>query len=78
MFVMSKQRVLLPSADGSMRHLVERDFIGEVPDWACETDYFRALVADGKLCVPESKRDRDTQAAAEKAVKRRRAVEPAE
>lgn len=72
MFIICKRRVILPSRDGSKRHLVPRDFIGEIPDWAAETDYFRALVADGKIGVPESHKDKDTQAAAEKGVKTRR------
>lgn len=72
MFVMSKRRVILPSRDGTKKHLVPRDFIGEIPDWASETPYFYALVAEGKICLPESHRDKDTQTAAEKPVKVRR------
>lgn len=72
MFVMAKRRVLLPSKDGSLSHLVPRDYVGEIPDWAADTDYFRALVADGKIAVPNSRKDKDTQAADEKAVKVRR------
>ena len=72
MFILSKRRVILPSKDGTRKHLVERGFVGEVPDWAADTDYFRALVADGKITVPASTRDKDTQAAAEKPVKTRR------
>lgn len=72
MFVMSKRRVLLPSKDGSRSHLVPREYVGEIPDWAADTDYFRALVTDGKIKVPQSHKDRDTQAAAEKGVKVRR------
>lgn len=72
MFIISKRRVILPSRDGSKRHLVHRDFIGEIPDWAAETDYFRSLVADGKIGVPESHKDKDTQETAEKSVKVRR------
>ena len=72
MFIISKRRVILPSRDGSKRHLVPRDYIGEIPDWAAETDYFRSLVADGKIGVPESHKDKDTQKTAEKSVKVRR------
>lgn len=72
MFVMSKRRVLLPSKDGNQSYLIPRDYVGDIPDWATGTDYFRALVADGKIVVPESYKDRDTQAAEEKAVKVRR------
>lgn len=72
MFIISKRRVILPSRDGTQRHLVPRDFIGEIPDWAADTDYFRSLVADGKIGVPESHKDKDTQKTAEKSVKVRR------
>lgn len=72
MFVMAKRRVLLHSKDGSLSHLVPRDYVGEIPDWAADTDYFRALVADGKITVPKSRKDKDTQSADEKAVKVRR------
>ena len=72
MFIMAKRRVLLPSKDGSLHHLVPRDYVGEVPDWAADTDYFRALVADGKIVIPDSRKDKDTQTADEKPVKVRR------
>lgn len=78
MFIISKRRVILPSRDGTQHHLVPRDFIGEIPDWAADTDYFRALVADGKIGVPESHKDKDTQEAAEKPVKVRRGSKTAE
>ena len=42
-----------------------------VPDWAADTEYFKALVADGKV-VPSGKSDKQTQAAAEKKVRTRR------
>lgn len=72
MFIISKRRVILPSRDGSQHYLVPRDFIGEIPDWAADTDYFRSLVDDGKIGVPESRKDKDTQETAEKPVKIRR------
>lgn len=74
MFILSKRSLILPSPDGSASVRVRRDFVGEVPDWAAETEYFRALVADGKI-VPTGKRDAETQAAAEKKVKTRRGRE---
>lgn len=72
MFVMVKRNVILPSRDGSKKHAVSRDYVGDIPDWATETAYFRALVRDGKIVVPDSTKDKDTQAAAEKGVKTRR------
>lgn len=45
-----------------------------IPDWAAETAYFKALVADGKI-VPAGMSDSETQAAAEKPVRVRRGKE---
>ena len=75
MFVLAKRSVILPSKDGRQHHFVPRDFVGDIPDWAAETDYFRALVAEGKIGVPESHKDRDTQTEAEKPAKVRRKAE---
>ena len=77
MFILSKRSLILPSPDSSTSVRVRRDFLGEVPDWAAETEYFRALVADGKI-VPTGKRDAETQAASEKKVKTRRGKEVTE
>lgn len=72
MFIMSKRNVILPSKDGKQQHSVSRDYIGEIPDWAADTEYFQALVRDGKIVIPDSRKDKDTQAAEEKGVKTRR------
>lgn len=65
MFIVANRKIILPSADGKRKHPVARGFIGEIPDWAAETAYFRALVADGKIGVPQSKKDADVETAAE-------------
>lgn len=72
MFIMSKRNVILPSVDGTKKHKVSRGFVGDIPDWATKTAYFRALVADGKISVPASHQDKDTQDAADSKVKTRR------
>lgn len=77
MLVLSKRNIVIPAPDGSTSVRVRRDFLGEVPDWAAETEYFRDLVADGKI-VPTGKRDAETQAASEKKVKTRRGKEVTE
>ena len=77
MFIFSKRNVILPSPDGSTSVRVKRDFVGEIPDWAAETEYFRALVADGKIAVT-GKADKETQAVDEKKVKTRRGKEVTE
>lgn len=65
MFIMAKRNIELPSADGLQKHKVARGFIGEIPDWACDTPYFQALVKDGKIVIPASKKDSDIAAAGE-------------
>lgn len=77
MFVMSKRNIILPSPDGTASVRLVRDFVGEIPEWAAQTEYFRALVADGKI-VPTSKSDKDIQKADEKKVKTRRGKETAQ
>lgn len=77
MFVMSKRNIILPSPDGTASVRLVRDFVGEIPEWAAQTEYYRALVADGKI-VPTSKSDKDIQKADEKKVKTRRGKETAQ
>lgn len=69
MFILSKRNVLFRTSDGAKTHLVRRDFIGNVPDWIGQTRYFRQLVADGVIAVPETTKDADVQAAAEVEIK---------
>lgn len=77
MFVLSKRNIEIPAPDGSAVIRLRAGVMGTVPDWAANTEYFKALVADGKI-VPSSKSDKATQAAAEKKVKTRRGKETAE
>lgn len=71
MFILSKRNIILPSPDGSQTVRVTRDFLGDIPDWAAETEYFKALVSDGKIVLSE-KTDKEIQTAVEKPVKVRR------
>lgn len=79
MIIVSKNNILIPSEDQSMFFPVHRGWMGEAPGWATNTQYFRDLVADGKIIVSESRRDRDLQAADEAGTaatkKRRKAYE---
>ena len=72
MFIYSNRNVVLRSRDGAQACPVRRGFVGEIPDWAGDTDYFRALVKDGKISLPASRKDRDVQAAEEKPARVRR------
>ena len=79
MVIVSKNHILLPSEDQSLVFPVPRGWMGEAPDWATSTRYFRERGADGKIIVSESRRDRDLQAADEAGAavtrKRRKAYE---
>ena len=77
MLVLSKRNIIIPAPDGSTAVRLAREQLAEVPDWAVKTDYFRALVKDGKI-VPTGKSDKETQAADEKKVKTRRGKEVTE
>lgn len=69
MFILCKRNILFRTPDGAQTHLVRRDFIGNVPDWIGQTRYFRQLVADGVIAVPDTTKDADVQDAAEAEVK---------
>lgn len=77
MFVLSKRNIVLPAPDGSAAVRLRAGMMETVPDWAAETDYFRALVKDGKI-VPSGTSDKETQRAAEKKVRTRRGREVTE
>lgn len=78
MFIYSKRNVIIPAPDNSRNLFIKSGFAGDVPDWAGATPYFQALVKDGKITVPASHRDRDTQKADEAPVKVRRGKKTAE
>ncbi len=77
MFVLSKRNIVIPAPDGSASVRLRAGMMETVPGWAAETDYFRALVRDGKV-VPSGTSDREGQKAAEKKVKTRRGAETTE
>lgn len=63
MFVVSKRNIIIPSPDGSQQFRMAKGFMGEVPDWAGKTAYFKALAADGKIVASRSGKDKDIDAA---------------
>lgn len=71
MFVLSKRNVIIPAPDGSTAVALRRDVMTDIPEWAAQTDYFQALVRDGKI-VPTGTSDKESQKAAEKKVRTRR------
>lgn len=77
MLVVSKRNIEIPAPDGSTVVRLRAGLMETVPDWAVKTEYFKALVADGKI-VPSGKDDKSAQAAAEKKVRVRRGKEVTE
>ena len=77
MLVLSKRNIIIPAPDGSPAFRLRAGLMETIPDWAANTEYFKALVADGKV-VPSGRSDKETQAAAEKKVKTRRGKEVTE
>ena len=77
MLVVSKRNIVIPAPDGSAAVRLRAGLMETVPDWAANTAYFKALVADGKV-VPSGRSDKSAQAAAEKRVKTRRGAEVTE
>ena len=77
MLVLSKRNIVLPAPDGSTAVRLRAGMMETVSDWAANTEYFKALVADGKV-VPSGRSDKSTQAAAEKKVRTRRGKEVTE
>lgn len=71
MFVLSKRNIIIPAPDGSTAVALRRDVMTDIPEWAAQTDYFQALVRDGKI-VPTGTSDKESQKAAEKKVRTRR------
>ena len=61
MFVVSKRNIFIPSPDGSQKFRLPAGYMGAVPDWAAKTAYFKALVADGKIAISKSKKDKDIE-----------------
>lgn len=74
-FVVSNRNIVIPSPDGRDRVKLPKGFMGAVPDWAPKTAYFKALVADGKLIVSDSKSDKDLEKERKAAERARRKAE---
>lgn len=77
MLVLSKRNIIIPAPDGSTAVRLRAGLMEIVPDWAANTEYFKALVADGKV-VPSGRSEKSAQAASEKKVKTRRGRETTE
>lgn len=72
MFVLSKRNIIIPSHTSGVDPVVlKKDGFSDVPEWAAQTAYLKALVEDGKLIVTDHS-DKATQDAADKKLKPRR------
>lgn len=63
MFITAHRNVIIPL--GGKAYPISRGFVGEVPDQVAQTAYFQALVRDGKISIPASKKDSDIAVAME-------------
>lgn len=68
MIIFSKRNIIIPSADGKVKRFIPKDYIGKVEDWVTKTDYYKALVADGKIVESNTTKDKDIDKAAEQPV----------
>lgn len=68
MIILCKRNVVIPSADGMMHKFIPRDYIGKVDEWVRQSDYYKDLVADGKIVESNTTKDKDLDKAAEQAV----------
>lgn len=71
MFIASKCNVIIPSPDGTEAFPIPSGYVGAVPAWVAKTAYFQALVRDGKIGVPNSRKDSDVEKARGKKPPRR-------
>lgn len=68
MVILCKRNVIIPSDDGKASKFIPKDYIGAVENWVTKTQYFNALVADGKIVITKSPKDSDVDKAVEKPV----------
>lgn len=74
-FVLPNRNVVIPGLDGKASCRLTRGSMTTVPDWVPETPYFKALVADGKVVLTQSKKDKDVRRGKSAADKARKAAE---
>lgn len=75
MFIISKRNIIF--RDGDAKIFVQKDFMGNVPEWVCKTPLFKAMVHDGLIIVSESTKDAAVTKAVEKAEKVEKAAKKA-
>ena len=59
MFVLPKRNILLFTPDRTAHMQLKKDVFTNVPEPFTATPYFTALVNDGKIVVPERRKDND-------------------
>jgi len=65
MFINCKKNVVI--SDGKQKHIIPKDFIGEVPKWVENNWYFKALCNDSSITSIVGTRDKAVEAAEAKA-----------
>lgn len=71
MFVAVKRPVILRDKSEGRKLFLPFGFVGEIDD-DFDTAYFRALVKDGDIAIPETHKDKDVVPELEKPVKTKR------
>lgn len=77
MFIVANRNINLPNADYTGFFKVTTGFLGQVPEEFTKTDYFAALVKDGKIVVSGSTADKELVRVKETADKKLSATENA-
>lgn len=77
MFVLAKRNIILTGPESGQTIHLRRGSVELLPDWVAETDYCKALIAEGKI-VASGTKDRDLQAAEEKKTRVRRGSQTTE
>ena len=65
MFIVSKRNIIVPGNEVRESHFIPKGYVGNVPGWVAETNYFEELVNDGKISISKSKKDKDIEKAEE-------------
>lgn len=58
-FIVSNRNIVIPGPAGAEPCKLSRGYMGPVPDWVLQNVYFKALVADGKIVLSQSRKKKD-------------------
>ena len=70
MFAVIKVASLIYSTDRAKTFRCPAGYMGDIPEWVTKTDHFKELEKAGLAAVTKTSKDKETQAVAEKPVKK--------